>query len=466
MAVLVVEAMRSILFALYTNLQGQIVFQNAFTSSKPLLYSVKGLYKFLIMANTTLYLAWQGLFPYKRFGSPFFWIGTLGVGLGVMLLIIVLSVMQGFDNTYRQKIVELTGDLRIENGAVIANYPALLSQIEKDPDVAAAAPYGQGFLMIEHNHRPAFPVVRGIDPELESRVIPFGKKNADSRQDLIKAGSLEALDDEGVLLSSLLAQQIGTKLGDKIEVYTPLMISKLGKDELLLPKSLKVVGIYETGWHDFDQNTMLSSLATFQDLYGLGDSVHGITVRLKPGTSPDTAKARLAKDLGDSYTVSTWKDLFRDFLWVLDLERNMMFFLMLFVVLVAAFAMGAAQLMTVLRKTREIGLVMAIGTGSGSVAGIYALQGAMVGLSGVVLGNVLALLFLSQANPILHTIAHWTGTYDTLVKFYQFYNLPMSYGWLDAFTIALAALILAILSGVVPAMMVARMRPAEALRNE
>jgi|GEM_PF-216122 lipoprotein-releasing system permease protein len=418
------------------------------------------------MANTTLYLAWQGLFPYKRFGAPFFWIGTLGVGLGVMLLIVVLSVMQGFDNIYRQKIVEFMGDIQIRNGAVMPDYGALLKELNNDPDVTAAAPFGQGFLMIEHNSRPAFPVVKGIEPGLESLVVPFNKKNEDKNLNIIKAGSLEALDEEGVMLSSILAESIGAKLGDKIEVYTPLMISKLGKDELMLPKTLKVVGIYETGYYDFDKDTMLMNLATFQDLYGMGDSAHGISLRLKPGADVETVKERLQRELGMPYQVLTWKDLFKDFLWVLDFERNMLFFLMLFVVLVAAFAMGAAQLMTVLRKTREIGLVMAVGVSSRAVAGIYALQGAIVGLLGVLLGNVLALLFLSQANPIMHTIARLTGTYDTLVKFYKFYNLPMSYGWLDAITIALAALILAVLSGVVPAIIVSKMKPAEALRNE
>jgi lipoprotein-releasing system permease protein len=122
-----------------------------------------------------------------------------------------------------------------------------------------------------------------------------------------------------------LARQIGAKLGDSVDLYTPLMISRLGKNELLLPKTLKIVGIYETGWHDFDQNTMLTSLSTFQDLYGLGDAIHGVTVRLKPGADLGAAKASLERNLGSGYSVSTWKELFRDFLWVLDMEKNMMF---------------------------------------------------------------------------------------------------------------------------------------------
>jgi lipoprotein-releasing system permease protein len=137
-----------------------------------------------------------------------------------------------------------------------------------------------------------------------------------------------------------------------------------------------------------------------------------------------------------------------------------------FVVLVAAFAMGAAQLMTVLRKTREIGLIMAMGTTTGEVASVYALQGAIVGFIGVVVGNIAAGLILFFRNDILKAIAGWTGTFDTYEKFYQFSFLPMSYSWGDALTIAAVAVLMATLSGLVPAMMVSRLKPAEALRNE
>ena len=410
-------------------------------------------------ANTTVYLALHGLFPYRRLGSPFFWVGTLGVGLGVMLLIIVLSVMDGFGSTYRQKMQQLAGDLRVEGVQLIRSPDNLLKKIKADPDVLAASPYGQGFMMIEHDRRPAFPIVRGIDPILEAQTIPY--KDAK----LIKAGSLEMLDDEGVLLSTLLAQQIDAHVGSTIDIYTPLMISRLQKNEVLLPKTLKVVGIYETGWHDFDANTLILSLPTFQELYGLGDSIHGVTIRLKPGTNLDAVRDRLAPQL-QPLMVSTWKDLFKDFLWVLDLERNMMFFLMMFVVLVAAFAMGAAQVMTVFRKTREIGLLMAMGTTNGSVAFVYALQGAVVGFFGVILGNIAALTVLHFSDSILQSIAHLTGTAETLEKFYQFSHLPTTYSLETALIIAAAAIILATLSGLFPALLVTRLKPAEALRNE
>ncbi len=413
------------------------------------------------MSSTSTYLALHGLFPHRRLGAPFFWIGTLGVGLGVMLLILVVSVMEGFGATYRQKIVELGGDLRIESQfGTIERPDLLLESLGQSSEIAAAAPYAQGFMMVEHAHRPAFPIVRGIDPKLEGQVIPYEKS------EFIKQGSLDALDDEGIMLSSLLAKQIGARLGSKIDVYTPLMISKLGRDELFLPRELKVVGLYETGWHDFDANTVVMSLPTFQELYGLGDEVHGITLRLKKGSGLENAKQNIQSRLSAPLSVSSWKENFRDFLWVLDLERNMMFFLMLFVIVVAAFAMGAAQLMTVLRKTREIGLIMAMGATTGEVASVYALQGFVVGLFGVGLGNVMALIILAFRNPILHRIAEWTGTAETFTRFYQFYELPMSYSWGLALVIAFSALILSTLSGLIPAFFVGRLKPAEALRNE
>ena len=274
--------------------------------------------------STTRYLAWHGLFPYKRFGSPFFWVGTLGVGLGVMLLIIVLSVMQGFGETYRQKMVELGGDIKIQSPMGVLDGDEVLPIIEADPLVEAAAPYGQGFMMVEHERRPSFPIVRGIDPALESKIIPFGKDN------LIKEGSINDLDVDSVMLSSLLAKQLGAGVGSQVEVYTPMMISRLGKNELLLPRPMRVAALYETGWHDFDQNTVIMTLSAFQELYGLGEASHGVTVRLKDGQKLGEAQLSLQKELR-GYEVTTWKEMYRDFLWVLDLERNMMFFLMLFV---------------------------------------------------------------------------------------------------------------------------------------
>lgn len=408
----------------------------------------------------TRYLAWKGLFPHRGKGSPFFWVGTIGVGLGVMLLVLVLSVMQGFGATYRQKIVELGGDLRIEKiPLAIIDALALDKRITEVPNVEAASEYAQGFMMIEHARRPAFPIVKGIDPIKEKQIVPFEKN------ELIKEGSLEALDEDGVLLSSLLARQIGANVGDEIEVYTPMMISRLQNDELLLPRPLTVVGLYETGWHDFDQNTMLIHIDAFRDLYGLGTGAHGITVRLVDSHKLNESQAALREAL-PGYTVTSWKEIYKDFLWVLDLERNMMFFLMIFVIVVAAFAMGAAQLMTVLRKTRQIGLMLAMGATQRVMAGVYALQGFMIGVSGVIFGNILALVILYFRNDILHAIAHWTGTYDTLVNFYQFYDLPMSYGWVDAISIGAWAILLTTLSGLIPAILITKLKPAQALRNE
>jgi lipoprotein-releasing system permease protein len=366
--------------------------------------------------------------------------------------------MDGFGATYRQKMAELGGDIRVDSAQIITDPDSVMAQIRSVPEVAAAAPYGQGFMMIERGTRPAFPIVRGVDPKLEGAVVPMAK--------FMKVGRLEDLDDESVLLSSVLAQELGATVGSQVDLYTPMMISRLTKEELLLPKTLTVAGLYETGWHDFDQNTMVTSLGSFQDLYGLGDGVHGFTVRLKKGADLAQAKSAIIAAVGSNLRVASWKELYKDFLWVLDLERNMMFFLMLFIVVVAAFAMGSSQLMTVLRKTREIGLLMAMGATSGAVAGIYALQGFIIGVIGTVAGNAAALLILAFRNPILHAIAGWTGTADTLVEFLPVLRIADELFDFDGGRGAVAAIILATLSGMVPAMVVGRIKPAQTLRNE
>ncbi len=405
-----------------------------------------------------LYLALKQLFPSGKRVSFFFLISVCGVMLGVMILVIVQSVMGGFGQTYREKIVQTNGHIRIESGEAIYDYQSVLDLVSGMEEVKGASPYAQGVVMLQHDNRPAFPVIRGIDVEREPSVVPM--------QDFLRLGSLDDLDDDSVLLSRALAASIGATLGSTIEVYTPLMLARLKDDELLLPRELQVVGIYETGWNDFDSNTMVSTLRLMQELYNLEGAAHGIALRLYP----DIDEAKVADDLNGiligGKRALTWLDTFGNFLWILEVEKNMMFFLLIFIVLVAAFAIANAQLLTVLRKTKEIGLLVAIGGQPRQLVACFCFQGFFIGLLGTALGIAVAMVALYFRNDIIHGFAGLTGSQEVLVKFYQFAQLPVHYTVGDFVVISVSALVLTTLAGLVPALRAANMKPAEALRSE
>ena len=411
-----------------------------------------------LMMPWYLYLALKQLFPLGRRISFFFLISVCGVMLGVMILVIVLSVMGGFGMTYREMIVDTNGHLRIESGEVISDHEELLERLSSNPAVRAAAPYAIGVFMLQYENRPALPYLRGIDIDLEPEVIPV--------KSFMREGTLDDLDDDSVLLSRSLAASVGARRGSLVEVYSPLMIERIREDEVLLPRELRVAGIYETGWNDFDSNTMVGTLRLMQELYDLGSGVHGIAVRLQDGYDEQEVARAIEEDLGAPLRVLTWLEMYEDLLWILRLEKNMMFFLLIFIVIVAAFVIANAQLLTVVRKTREIGLLAALGGKPHQLVACFCFQGFFIGLLGTALGIAAALVALYFRNDVVHAILRLTGGEEVLVQFYQFAQLPVHYDPQDFLVISISSLVLTTMAGLVPAWRAARMKPAEALRSE
>ena len=409
-----------------------------------------------------LQLALRQLFPVgRRRPSFFFLVSVLGVTLGVMILVIVQSVMGGFDHEHRAKMVLTTGHVDVRaGGQVMHNQAELLATIRSHPEVAASVPYAQGIVMLTQGDHPAFPFIMGMDFTQKKQVVPLHQ--------LLIAGNMDDMDDDSVLLSSRLASSISAWVDSEVDVYTPLMLEKLKSDEVMLPRHLRVAGIYETGWTPFDSNTMVCTLPLMQDLYDLGDGIHGVAIRL---TKDDDNMAfaladKLNGELKGNEQAQTWMDVNRDFLWVLAMEKNMMLFLLLFIILVAAFAISIAQLLTVLRKTREIGLLEAMGARPRHLATLYCFQGFFIGLMGTVLGSFGAVAALHYRDPIVSTLAQITQSRAALEQFYQFSQLPVFYDPRDFIVISVATLVISTAAGLIPALRAAYMKPAEALRSE
>ena len=407
-----------------------------------------------------LYLALKQLFPSGR-RFPFFTaISVLSVALGVALLVLVLGVMGGFGEEVRRMIVDTQGEVQVRAARFVDEPKATLEAVEKVKGVLAATPFAEGVVMIEHQGKPAFPAIQGIDLDRVEKVVPLRK--------YVIAGSLDELDDDSVIISSQLARSIGAYMGSKIEVYTPLILEKLKRDEIVLPRELKVVGVLQIGHQQLDSSLLLCTLRTMQDLYGLGSSVHGINVRLVPGANADEMAALINQSMPPKWDLRarSWYESNQDFLWVLQLEKNMMLFIMLFVVLVAAFLTMSLLLVLVLKKTREIGLLGALGAGQREIALCFCLQGVSVGVVGTAVGLVMGFTALHFRNDAVHLITKFTGSQEVLARFYQFSQLPAHTETVDLVVIIVSAIALSTLAGLVPALIAARMKPVDALRSE
>ncbi len=409
----------------------------------------------------SLYLALKQLFPSgKRF--PFFTaISVLGVTLGVALLIVSISVMGGFGREIRRMIVDTQGDVQVRSANFLPNDAGVLATIAEQPDVLGVTPFAEGVAMLEYRGKPAFPGLQGIDIDRVNSVIPLDS--------YVRNGSLELLDDDSIILSSRLAWSIGANIGSIVEVYSPLLLEKMKGDEVMLPRELEVVGIFEIGHQSLDSSMVLVTLRRMQELYGLGDEVHGYSVKLREGVDPDRAARELnavLPEVAPGAFARSWLDSNQDFLFVVQLEKNMIFFLLLFIIVVAAFSVTSSLLISVVRKTREIGLLGAMGGRARDVALCFCWQALIIGVTGTTAGVALGFTVLHFRNDIIGLFTRLTGSEEALLRFYEFSNLPSYLSNQDLTLIISAAVIISTLAGVLPAWRAARLQPVEALRSE
>lgn len=403
------------------------------------------------------YLAFKQLFPTGRF--PFFTaISIVGVALGVWVLVVVTSVMGGFGYELRRMIVQTEGEVQVKSRAIIEDVPGILRKVRETPGVAAATPYVAGPVAALSEGHPAFPMFRGLDLDTVEGVADL--------QRFVRIGSLKELDDDSVILSAELAQQLGAGIGDQVEIYSLLVIEKLKHDEVFLPRQFRVVGLFEIGHQHLDSSTIYGTLRAAQEIYGLGRGVHGINVRLRPGVSEEEAVERINRVLPAGTQAFSWMQSWESFLWVLNLEKTINFFLMLFIIIIAAFSVMSSLLISVVRKTREIGLLGALGGRARDVALCFCVQAFIIGVAGTVTGLALAFGTLALRNDIVHGIARALHRQDTLRQFYQFTDLPSHTLPSDLVMTVVAAITISTLAGLLPAWRAARLKPVEALRSE
>lgn len=406
-----------------------------------------------------IYHALKQLFPSGRFFSFFSLMSIMGVMLGVCVLIIVQSVMNGFGEGIRQRLTETQGDIRIRSNEVIYDWGEVLDTVIAQEEVVGASPFAEGVIMIQHQNRPQFPFVRGVDPWSEEKVLPL--------ESFLTVGKMEDFDDGGVILGEGLAYMLKAGPGSTLEVFTPLMLEALKKDEVLLPREFEVVGLFRTGSPQVDGNTMITTLRVMQELYGLEDGVHGLVLRLRPGQDAYEYSVDLEREvLRPGLEAVSWLESNEDFLFVIEQEKRVISFIIIFIILVASFSIAIALMMAVIRKTREIGLLVAMGGRPHQVAYSFCFQGFVIGLVGTVMGILMAMVCLHYRRGILSAYADVTNTQTNFLGQYDVYEIPVHYLASDFITVTCFALVISTLAGLLPALRAARLKPADALRSE
>ncbi|MBE2214440.1 MAG: ABC transporter permease [Opitutaceae bacterium] len=405
-----------------------------------------------------LYLALKQLFPTGRRFPFFTFMSGLGVAVGVALLHVATSIMGGFGHEIRRMIVDTQGEIQVVSRANIQNPAEIMAQVRAIEGVAGVTPVVRGVVMVMHRNVPAYPMIQGVDLATVGEVFHL--------QRYLVRGSLDDLDDDSVILSTKLAIELGASVGSQLEVYTPLIIDRMGRDEVLLPRVVRVAGLLQIGHDQLDRSTIITTLRTMQELYGSGDSVQALNVRLAPGVDEFEMVRKINPVLPWEMRAQTWFETNADFQSIVKFEKYMVFFLLTFIVIVAALSIMSSLLISVVRKTREIGLVGALGARGLHVAVCFCTQGFVLGLVGTGLGLALGQAVLHFRADIVRVVAGLTVGEDVFQQFYQFVDLPSHTLASDVVIIAIGSVLASTLAGVLPAWRAARLKPVEALRHE
>jgi lipoprotein-releasing system permease protein len=425
----------------------------------------------------SLFLALRYLKPKRTFVSIITLISVLGVTLGVTVLILVISVMTGFDRELRQKVMEFDAHILVTTQDVLRNWRDLTVKIRNTEGVVATAPYVQGPVIVEFGNRRLAPLIRGIDVEEEEKVIPLRK--------FMIRGALD-LEGDSTVIGVELARKLQIDVGDKLTVYSPGNLSQIldgikkleNKDaaqekeamdqlrEVVLPKELTVTGIFETGHYLHDSEFLLVPVHVGQELYGLEDALHGITVRTIDPYAAERVKNSIQKFLQPPEFAQTWIDMNSQFFEAVRLERTVMFFLLFFIVVVAAFGIMNTLITVTVQKTREIGIMKAIGANIWQIVWVFLAQGMVVGLFGTLSGLGLGMTLIRYRNEFSQWLTSTFGIEVFPRQVYQFSQIPAEVIPKDVAIICVAAFIICSVAALIPAYFAARLDPVKALRFE
>lgn len=383
----------------------------------------------------------------------------LGLMLGVAALIVVLSVMNGFDRELKQRILGMVPHATISGyGKPLQNWSVLIDKLESNPEVIAAAPFVQAQGMLTSRGVVRGAMVNGINPEIEKSVSILGNH--------IKSGSLEALNEQrfGIVLGEILARYLGAKIGDKVTLVLPeASVSVAGVVPRL--KRFTVVGIFSVG-AELDANLAYIHMRDAAKIKRMGEGVDGIRLKFDDLFTAPTKVRAIAAELDGYYYASDWTRTHGNLFQAIQLEKRMIGLLLFLIVLVAAFNIVSTLVMVVTDKKADVAILRTLGATPGRIMRIFMVQGTVIGILGTCLGTLLGVLLALNIAGIIAWVEETFAIQFLDPNVYFISTFPSDLQWNDVGIITSTALIISFLATIYPAWRAAKTDPAEALRYE
>lgn len=388
-------------------------------------------------------------------------LSVLGIALGVLVLITVLSVMNGFDEQIQNKVFEMVPSVTVRDAANnLSASSNLLSQIKQLPNIKAVEPFvsGQGILREGNTNSPVF--IMGISQNYASTIVKL--------QDKLIAGSFSALKPGAfnIVLGEAAASELGAMIGDKVLLLTPQLNWSLAG---VMPrlKRFTVVGIFHAGaGFGYDDSLGFIDIADAQTLYQMPDKWSGLQIQLFHPYQFETAELKIFPLLPASAELNSWASQYGSFFKAIAMEKTMMFFILLLIIMIAIFNLVSMQVMLVNEKSADIAILRTIGASSGMIMRVFLIQGTIIGSLGALLGMGLGIVLAENVTPVVNFIQTVFHVQFISADIYFLDYLPSKIIWSDIIKIMIVTLGLSFLATLYPAYKASKVNPAEALRYE
>jgi lipoprotein-releasing system permease protein len=396
----------------------------------------------------------------NRFVSFISTISMAGVAIGVAVLIVVLSVMNGFEREVRDRILSLTAHATISAlSSRLGDWQDAAARVRDNPAVLGAAPFIEDQALLIAGGKSSGAIVTGVLPEDERQVTIIANK--------VTAGSFDAMKpgEYGIVLGNELAQALGVRMGERVVIVTSLRTTTPAG---VMPRmrTFKVVGLFSAGMYEYDRNLAYVHIADAARLYRMGDDVTGLRLKLADMFAAPRVVRELAVALGGGYYVDDWSRKHATFFRSIQLTKSALFIILLLVVAVAAFNIVSTLVMVVKDKRSDIAILRTIGAAPRSVLSIFVTQGVAIGVIGTLCGVLLGVLISYNLESLIHGLEALLGLHFLDKKVYFITDLPALVEWSDVLQISLTAFGLCCLSTLYPSWRAARTQPAQSLRHE
>jgi lipoprotein-releasing system permease protein len=383
-----------------------------------------------------------------------------GIALGVAALIVVLSVMNGFQKELRARILGVASHVQISSADnKLVDWRGVAKLAAQEPRVVASAPFVNAQAMLSAGQAVRGSVVRGIVPELEDKVAEIGQHMRAGKLESLKAGEFN------IVLGSELARALGVLVGDKVALIAPQgLVTPAGVIPRL--KQFTVTGVFEVGMFEYDSGLALLHLEDAQKLYQMGDAVSGVRLRLDDLFAARNVARDLMAKMSSDYYATDWTRSHANFFRAVEIEKRVMFIILLLIVAVAAFNIVSTLVMLVTDKQADIAILRTIGASPGSIVQIFMVQGTLIGVIGTFAGLVAGVLLAYNVGTVVPFIENLLGFKFLAKDVYYISDLPSDVQLGDVTTIGIVSLVLSFIATLYPSWRASKTNPAEALRYE